>query len=188
MALPSEPDMALLVAPPSLYEPKDCVYLRGLPRDADVGTIVKILGRYTFAVRYRGIHAVHDIYDQPTGEAFIEIESEDSAFWAAVHCNGRYMADQTPHYIEAFLCSWTDVLERSTAMLAPSRFDADAPVATPHAAFHPDLPIVPMLSPAQPAALPRFNLRSYASVYVIAAFFPESLAPATHWNPLLVYF
>lgn len=182
------PNAAPLVTLPPLYIPKDCVYLQGLPHEVQVGTILQFLGEHAFGVLHHGVHLIYDAYGQPSGEAFIQMYSEDSAFWAALHCN-HYMIGKRPRYIEAFQCSMNDVLARASAaipVLFP--FIVSAPLAAPYVAYLPALLPVLLLPPVALTALPSChmpgcNLPGHATVHVVTAFSYGFLVFATYCFP-----
>ncbi|XP_076269051.1 epithelial splicing regulatory protein fusilli isoform X2 [Rhynchophorus ferrugineus] len=102
---------------------KDCVRLRGLPYEAQVEHILDFLGEHAKSIVFQGVHMVYNAQGQPSGEAFIQMDSEASAFAAAQHKHHRYMVfGKKQRYIEVFQCSGEDmslVLTGGSTMLPP---------------------------------------------------------------------
>ncbi|XP_074103071.1 RNA-binding protein fusilli isoform X2 [Cotesia typhae] len=89
---------------------KDCVRLRGLPYEALVEHILEFMGEYAKHIVYRGVHMVYNSQGQPSGEAFIQMDSENSAFACASQRHHRYMIfGKKQRYIEVFQCSGDDM-------------------------------------------------------------------------------
>ncbi|CAG7819135.1 unnamed protein product [Allacma fusca] len=89
---------------------KDCIRLRGLPYEAQVEHILEFLGEHAKNIVYQGVHMVYNAQAQPSGEAFIQMNSEESAFLAAQAKHHRYMMHfKKQRYIEVFQCSGDDM-------------------------------------------------------------------------------
>ncbi|XP_056638862.1 RNA-binding protein fusilli isoform X2 [Diorhabda carinulata] len=89
---------------------KDCVRLRGLPYEAQVEHILDFLGDYAQNIVLQGVHMVINSQGQPSGEAFIQMDSEQSAFMTAQQKHHRYMIfGKKQRYIEVFQCSGEDM-------------------------------------------------------------------------------
>jgi len=89
---------------------KDCIRLRGLPYEAQVEHILEFLGEHAKNIVYQGVHMVYNAQAQPSGEAFIQMNSEQSAFLAAQAKHHRYMMHfKKQRYIEVFQCSGDDM-------------------------------------------------------------------------------
>ncbi|CAH1126530.1 unnamed protein product [Ceutorhynchus assimilis] len=89
---------------------KDCVRLRGLPYESQVEHILDFLGEYAKNIMYQGVHMVYNAQGQPSGEAFIQMDSEQSAFITAQQKHHRYMIfGKKQRYIEVFQCSGEDM-------------------------------------------------------------------------------
>ncbi|XP_071547540.1 uncharacterized protein fus isoform X3 [Panulirus ornatus] len=89
---------------------KDCIRLRGLPFEAQVEHILEFLGELAKSIVYQGVHMVYNAHGQPSGEAFIQMDSEHSAFLAAQQRHHRYMVfGKKQRYIEVFQCSGEDM-------------------------------------------------------------------------------
>ncbi|XP_065168952.1 RNA-binding protein fusilli isoform X3 [Atheta coriaria] len=89
---------------------KDCVRLRGLPYEAQVEHILDFLGDHAKNIILQGVHMVYNAQGQPSGEAFIQMDSEQSAFVTAQQKHHRYMIfGKKQRYIEVFQCSGEDM-------------------------------------------------------------------------------
>ncbi|XP_037785794.1 RNA-binding protein fusilli-like isoform X1 [Penaeus monodon] len=89
---------------------KDCIRLRGLPFEAQVEHILEFLGEHAKSIVYQGVHMVYNAHGQPSGEAFIQMDSEHSAFLASQQRHHRYMVfGKKQRYIEVFQCSGEDM-------------------------------------------------------------------------------
>jgi epithelial splicing regulatory protein 1/2 len=95
---------------------KDCIRLRGLPYEAQVEQILEFLGDAAKNIVYQGVHMVYNAQGQPSGEAFIQMDSEQSAALAASQRHHKYMTCVNPQnqmkkqrYIEVFQCSIDDM-------------------------------------------------------------------------------
>ncbi|XP_046684469.1 RNA-binding protein fusilli [Homalodisca vitripennis] len=89
---------------------KDCIRLRGLPYEAQVEHILEFLGDHAKSIVFQGVHMVYNAQGQPSGEAFIQMTSENSAFQAAQQRHHRYMVfGKKQRYIEVFQCSGEDM-------------------------------------------------------------------------------
>jgi len=95
---------------------KDCIRLRGLPYEAQVEQILEFLGEHSKNIVFQGVHMVYNAQGQPSGEAFIQMDSEQSAAVAANQRHHKYMTcinGQTQvkkqRYIEVFQCSIDDM-------------------------------------------------------------------------------
>merc|ERR1719491_2379869 len=89
---------------------KDCIRLRGLPYESQVEHILEFLGDHAKNIVYQGVHMVFNAQGQPSGEAFIQMDSEASSFGAANLRHHRYMVfGKKQRYIEVFQCSGEDM-------------------------------------------------------------------------------
>ncbi|XP_045023270.1 RNA-binding protein fusilli-like isoform X1 [Daphnia magna] len=118
---------------------KDCIRLRGLPYEAQVEHILEFLGEHAKSIVYQGVHMVYNAQGQPSGEAFIQMDSEQSSFQAAHQRHHRYMVfGKKQRYIEVFQCSGEDMHVVLTGGLAlPST------PATPKALLSPGGTLLP---------------------------------------------
>ncbi|CAH2237705.1 jg11381 [Pararge aegeria aegeria] len=89
---------------------KDCVRLRGLPYEAQVEHILTFLDEFAQNIVMQGVHMVYNAQGHPSGEAFIQMNSETSAFLCAQQKHHRYMTfGKKQRYIEVFQCSGDDM-------------------------------------------------------------------------------
>merc|ERR1719474_459807 len=89
---------------------KDCIRLRGLPYEAQVEHILEFLGDHAKNIVFQGVHMVFNAQGQPSGEAFIQMDSEPSSFAAANNRHHRYVVfGKKQRYIEVFQCSGEDM-------------------------------------------------------------------------------
>ncbi|XP_049817658.1 RNA-binding protein fusilli isoform X2 [Aethina tumida] len=140
---------------------KDCIRLRGLPYEAQVEHILDFLGDYAKNIVFQGVHMVYNAQGQPSGEAFIQMDSEQSAYVTAQQKHHRYMIfGKKQRYIEVFQCSGEDMnlvltggipASVSPAKAAPALLSPGGNIIpTP---FHPG-PNFPGYAPVQIAAAP----------------------------------
>uniref|UniRef100_A0A1I7V174 RRM domain-containing protein n=1 Tax=Caenorhabditis tropicalis TaxID=1561998 RepID=A0A1I7V174_9PELO len=82
---------------------RDCVRLRGLPYEANVQHVVSFLGDFSTMVRFQGVHMVFNNAGNPSGEAFIQMISEQAAAATAAACHNNFMCvGKKKRYIEVF--------------------------------------------------------------------------------------
>ncbi|XP_054722773.1 LOW QUALITY PROTEIN: RNA-binding protein fusilli-like [Uloborus diversus] len=106
--IPQVPLISSQLLPPGSR--KDCIRLRGLPFEAAVEQILEFLGEHSKNIIYQGVHMVYNAQGQPSGEAFIQMDTEHSAFMAAQQRHHRYMIfGKKQRYIEVFQCSADDM-------------------------------------------------------------------------------
>ncbi|XP_011173363.2 LOW QUALITY PROTEIN: RNA-binding protein fusilli [Solenopsis invicta] len=99
---------------------KDCVRLRGLPYEALVEHILEFMGEHSKNIVYQGVHMVYNAQGQPSGEAFIQMDSEASAYACASQRHHRYMIyGKKQRYIEVFQCSGDDMNLVLTGAVTP---------------------------------------------------------------------
>ncbi|XP_014260084.1 RNA-binding protein fusilli isoform X2 [Cimex lectularius] len=137
VAPPIQPMPAVPLLPQHLITSgtmKDCIRLRGLPYEAQVENILEFLGEHAKNIIFQGVHMVYNSQGQPSGEAFIQMDSETSAFNAAQLRHNRYMNfGKKQRYIEVFQCSGDDMmLVLSGGLPLPGQLSPPmAPVAAP---------------------------------------------------------
>ncbi|KAK3889397.1 hypothetical protein Pcinc_006610 [Petrolisthes cinctipes] len=129
---------------------KDCIRLRGLPFEAQVEHILEFLGELAKSIVYQGVHMVYNAHGQPSGEAFIQMDSEHSAFLASQQRHHRYMVfGKKQRYIEVFQCSGEDMnmvltggLPAQRPILSPGMlvWDGASPLPSPLGPHPPSLP------------------------------------------------
>jgi epithelial splicing regulatory protein 1/2 len=117
---------------------KDCIRLRGLPYEAQVEHILKFLDDFAKNIVFQGVHMVYNAQvrhtktihrfersnlssivkqGQPSGEAFIQMDSETSAYLSAQQKHHRYMTfGKKQRYIEVSDSSMMTYLIRCMAI------------------------------------------------------------------------
>ncbi|KMQ93883.1 rna-binding protein fusilli [Lasius niger] len=154
---------------------KDCVRLRGLPYEALVEHILEFMGEHSKNIVYQGVHMVYNAQGQPSGEAFIQMDSETSAYACASQRHHRYMIyGKKQRYIEVFQCSGDDmnlvltgaVTPPSTkALLSPGTLTTQTSATLTHPSAPTAMPVpVPT---AQPPPQPLWDI--HALVHAQAA-------------------
>nr|ACS54296.1 RE48185p [Drosophila melanogaster] len=89
---------------------KNCIRLRGLPYEAMVEHILHFLDDFAKHIIYQGVHMVINAQGQPSGEAFIQMDLEESARLCAQRRHNHYMMfGKKYRYIEVFQCSGDDM-------------------------------------------------------------------------------
>uniref|UniRef100_A0A5S6QE93 RRM domain-containing protein n=1 Tax=Trichuris muris TaxID=70415 RepID=A0A5S6QE93_TRIMR len=89
---------------------RDCIRLRGLPYEAEVSNVLEFLGDFSKNVAYQGVHMVFNAQGHPSGEAFIQLDSEAAAASAAADRHNKYLQiGKKQRYIEVFQCSADDM-------------------------------------------------------------------------------
>ncbi|XP_026321151.1 RNA-binding protein fusilli [Hyposmocoma kahamanoa] len=100
---------------------KDCVRLRGLPYEAQVEHILTFLDEFAKNIVVQGVHMVYNAQGHPSGEAFIQMDSETSAYLCAQQKHHRYMTfGKKQRYIEVFQCSGDDMNMVLTGGVTPA--------------------------------------------------------------------
>ncbi|KAL6441482.1 hypothetical protein ACFW04_003578 [Cataglyphis niger] len=141
---------------------KDCVRLRGLPYEAQVEHILDFMGEHSKNIVYQGVHMVYNAQGQPSGEAFIQMDSEASAYACASQRHHRYMVfGKKQRYIEVFQCSGDDmnlvltgaVTPPSTkALLSPGTLTTQTSATLTHPSAPTAMPVpVPTAQPPPPS-------------------------------------
>lgn len=99
---------------------KDCVRIRGLPYETTVSEILSFLGEYSRHIVYQGVHLIYNSLGSPSGEAFIQMDSEKSADSTAVGRSKKlfYMGNKKC-FLEVIQCSGEDMNLVLTTGLSP---------------------------------------------------------------------
>lgn len=85
---------------------KDCIRVRNLPMECGIEQILEFLGVHSQHIVAQGVHMVYNVHGQPSGEAFIQMNSENAAFNAATYKNSKYLFfNGKKRYIEVLQCS-----------------------------------------------------------------------------------
>lgn len=99
---------------------RDCIRLRGLPFEATVTDILTFLGEYSRNIVFQGVHMVYTSQGTPSGEAFIQMDSEHSAETATLLKHRKFMfINNKKRYIEVLQCSGEDMNLVLTSGLPP---------------------------------------------------------------------
>ncbi|CAJ0924207.1 unnamed protein product, partial [Mesorhabditis belari] len=110
------------MTPPVTATRRDCVRLRGLPYEARVEDVVRFLGDHARNIVFQGVHMVFNAQGHPSGECFIQMNSEQAASGCAATTHNKFMnTGKKQRYIEVFQCSPDDM------HLAPQQAAAPAP-------------------------------------------------------------
>ncbi|KAH9361137.1 hypothetical protein HPB48_002999 [Haemaphysalis longicornis] len=137
---------------PPLSTGKECLRLQGVPLDAQHDTIMEFLGQDADFVVDQGVHIICTPEGQPSGEAIVQMNSEESAFWAVVHSHNRYMIGRKPSFVQAFLCSVDEMKSKiasSQSVPSPANGAVKPQPEEPQDATKPeDKPRVPTPEPA----------------------------------------
>lgn len=147
---------------PALTSRKNCLRLRGLPYDADVKAVLGFLGEYSQAIVPQGVHMVYNSMGRPTGEAVVQMHSEDVVSMAVANRHRHYMMGRKPRYIELFPCSIDDI----------NKLLSDA------------APIPPVAAGAAPRPASMFGPPGASLTAMPFVYWPYPRPP---WSPPLVY-
>lgn len=161
---------------------KDCVRLRGLPYEALVEHILEFMGEHSKNIVYQGVHMVYNAQGQPSGEAFIQMDSESSAFACASQRHHRYMIyGKKQRYIEVFQCSGDDMNLVLTGAVTPPSTKA---LLSPGGTMLPPPPVA--IFPPTAAMLPR-GPPQFAAPYPPPIFYwpypSPPVSPTNYYNP-----
>uniref|UniRef100_A0A1I8NAZ1 RRM domain-containing protein n=2 Tax=Musca domestica TaxID=7370 RepID=A0A1I8NAZ1_MUSDO len=125
------PPMQLSLLPQHLITSgttKNCIRLRGLPYEALVEHILHFLDDFAKHIIFQGVHMVINAQGQPSGEAFIQMDSEESARLCAQRKHHQFMVfGKKYRYIEVFQCSGDDM-----NMVLNGGLQSPVPAAHPH--------------------------------------------------------
>ncbi|GAB0087029.1 RNA-binding protein fusilli [Sergentomyia squamirostris] len=131
---------------------KDCIRLRGLPYEAKVEHILHFLEDFAKHIVFQGVHMVYNAQGQPSGEAFIQMDSETSAYACAQQKHNKYMGSfgKKHRYIEVFQCSGDDMNLVLTGGLHAPANPSKPPLLSP-GMLH--TPPAPQPKPTPPASV-----------------------------------
>ncbi|XP_071573864.1 RNA-binding protein fusilli-like isoform X2 [Temnothorax nylanderi] len=164
---------------------KDCVRLRGLPYEALVEHILEFMGEHSKNIVYQGVHMVYNAQGQPSGEAFIQMDSEASAYACATQRHHRYMIyGKKQRYIEVFQCSGDDMNLVLTGAVTPPSTKA---LLSPGGTMLPPPPVA--IFPPAAAMLPR-GPPQFATPYPPPIFYwpypSPPVSPTNYYTPASV--
>uniref|UniRef100_A0A1B0DQ11 RRM domain-containing protein n=2 Tax=Phlebotomus papatasi TaxID=29031 RepID=A0A1B0DQ11_PHLPP len=133
---------------------KDCIRLRGLPYEAKVEHILHFLEDFAKHIVFQGVHMVYNAQGQPSGEAFIQMDSETSAYACAQQKHNKYMGSfgKKHRYIEVFQCSGDDMNLVLTGGLHSPANPSKPPLLSP-GMLHSSP--APQQKPTPPASVPQ---------------------------------
>ncbi|CAF1156616.1 unnamed protein product, partial [Didymodactylos carnosus] len=107
------PFAPLPMLPPELISggnKKDCIRVRNLPVESNIEQILEFLGVHSQHIVAQGVHMVYNAHGMPSGEAFIQMDSESAAYNASSHKHNKYMFfSGKKRYIEVLQCSGEDM-------------------------------------------------------------------------------
>ncbi|XP_049307195.1 RNA-binding protein fusilli isoform X2 [Bactrocera dorsalis] len=149
------PSMPLSLLPQHLITSgttKNCIRLRGLPYEALVEHILHFLDDFAKHIIFQGVHMVINAQGQPSGEAFIQMDSEESARLCALRKHNQFMMfGKKYRYIEVFQCSGDDMnMVLNGGLQSPIS-------ATPHPHHSAAAKQSSLLSPGAPVLSPPFG-------------------------------
>jgi epithelial splicing regulatory protein 1/2 len=98
------------LVPTVFGQKRDCIRLRGLPYEATINDIADFMGPHSRHITLHGIHMVFNNHGNPSGECFIQMDSEASAASAAHSMHNKYMEiGKKKRYIEVFQWSTDEI-------------------------------------------------------------------------------
>ncbi|XP_046354450.1 epithelial splicing regulatory protein 1-like isoform X1 [Haliotis cracherodii] len=164
---------------------KDCVRLRNLPTIAQVTDILTFLGEYSQFIVYQGVHMVYTAQGEPSGEAFIQMDSEEASSMTAINRHRRPMTfANKKRLIDVIQCSGDDMslvltngMPMATIPQAPAQM-IQRQILTPVTA---------------PTIMPSLGTLPYAQLpQPLPAAFPPTMThipqrPATSFYPPILY-
>ncbi|CAF4276786.1 unnamed protein product, partial [Adineta steineri] len=193
------PFAPLPILPPEMLtggNKKDCIRVRNLPIECGIEQILEFLGIHSQHIVAQGVHMVYNAHGQPSGEAFIQMNSEGASFNAATHKNNKYMFfNGKKRYIEVIQCSGEDMnhilLGLVPSNLIPTNIQRQtmysshrAPPGLPMSTLQPQ-----MLPPSMPMSL---GAPSQSSTISISSGQPtlssNGFHPNTTYYPMQVFY
>ncbi|UJR28830.1 hypothetical protein I4U23_010054 [Adineta vaga] len=143
------PFAPLPILPPEMLtggNKKDCIRVRNLPVECGIEQILEFLGMHSQHILAQGVHMVYNAHGQPSGEAFIQMDSEAASFNTAMHKNNKYMFfNGKKKYIEILQCSGED-MNHILLGLVPSNLIPHNVQRQPMYSSHRAAPLVPISS------------------------------------------
>ncbi|KAK7469863.1 hypothetical protein BaRGS_00036141 [Batillaria attramentaria] len=89
---------------------RDCIRMRNLPTCAQVTDILTFLAELAQFIVYQGVHMVFTAQGEPSGEAFIQLDSEEAAMVIAMNRHRRPMIfGNKKRLIDVIQCSGDDM-------------------------------------------------------------------------------
>lgn len=109
MPMKDIPFTPLPMLPPEMLSAgnkRDCIRVRNLPVECGIEQILEFLGVHSQHIIPQGVHMVFNAHGQPSGEAFIQMDSETSSYNASMHKNNKYLFfNGKKRFIEVLQCS-----------------------------------------------------------------------------------
>ncbi|CAK1543605.1 unnamed protein product [Leptosia nina] len=160
---------------------KDCVRLRGLPYESQVEHILNFLDEFAKNIVVQGVHMVFNAQGHPSGEAFIQMDSEASAYLCAQQKHHRYMTfGKKQRYIEVFQCSGDDMNLVLTGGVTPA---TSPKVLSPGTLISPPPAPAPRLL-AQHIAHQNLLARQHENLLLAASLRPPIYPFLPNYNPV----
>uniref|UniRef100_A0A914Y8C4 RRM domain-containing protein n=1 Tax=Panagrolaimus superbus TaxID=310955 RepID=A0A914Y8C4_9BILA len=121
----ASPQAVLQHLVPTVFgQKRDCIRLRGLPYEATINDIADFMGPHSRHITLHGIHMVFNNHGNPSGECFIQMDSEASAASAAHSMHNKYMEiGKKKRYIEVFQWSTDEIpaiLNAAAGQISPT--------------------------------------------------------------------
>ncbi|KAK3607377.1 hypothetical protein CHS0354_022538 [Potamilus streckersoni] len=167
------PQVTLPYIPQSLITSgtrKDCIRLRNLPNGCQVTDILNFLAEFSQFIIYQGVHMVYSAQGEQSGEAFIQMDSEESAQLTSLNRHRRQMIFASKkRVIDVIQCSGEDmnlVLTNGipTASLPPTI-----------------VPTMPTVTLAQPQFIQR-PIFSHRATFIPTSTSLATALPLTHFS------
>ncbi|CAF1344615.1 unnamed protein product [Rotaria sordida] len=170
---------------------KDCIRVRNLPVECGIEQILEFLGVHSQHIVAQGVHMVYNAHGQPSGEAFIQMNSEAASFNAAAHKNNKYLFfNGKKRYIEVIQCSGED-MNHILLGLVPSNLIPPNVQRQPMFSHHRAAPLVPistmppqMLPPTMPISLATPSQSTTVSNTSLSACQPSTSSASALTTPI----
>ncbi|XP_041376014.1 epithelial splicing regulatory protein 1-like isoform X2 [Gigantopelta aegis] len=167
---------------------KDCIRLRNIPAGAQVTDILTFLGEYSQFIVYQGVHMVYTAQGEPSGEAFIQMDTEESSTHTTLNRHRRQMVfANKKRIIDVIQCSGDDMSLVLTSGMPVTQLPQPGPAPTIQR---------PILTPVSTTILPSPSLGGLPFAQLpqpIPAGFPPTLTqipqrPASFYPPILYWY
>ncbi|XP_076470540.1 RNA-binding protein fusilli-like isoform X2 [Babylonia areolata] len=157
---------------------RDCIRLRNLPGGAQVTDILTYLGEFSQYIQYQGVHMVYTAQGEPSGEAFIQLDSEDAALVTVLNRHRRPMIyANKKRIIDVLQCSGDDM----SLVLANSIADLTAGLTGP---FMPQVAQLPQVAQV-PQMAPVSSMPVVSSMSVVPAGPPVPMTMSLQQRPMI---
>ncbi|XP_037916282.1 RNA-binding protein fusilli isoform X1 [Hermetia illucens] len=164
---------------------KNCIRLRGLPYEARVEHILHFLEEFAKNILYQGVHMVYNAQGQPSGEAFIQMDSEEAARKSAEKKHTQFMVfGKKYRYIEVFQCSGDDMNLVLNGGLQPPVTPSKAPLLSPGGTLvGPPFGGFPAFGPPAAIIPPPRTHTFYSQPFVYWGYPSPPVSPTTYYGP-----